>query len=253
VTITIQKSSIHVYCSHEVRRELSDNLRRVVDPGPGASVTEPVEVESVPRRSAKWKARREQIIDTSAALFAERGYHATGVIELCAANELGSGALYHYIGSKEALLAAIHDRVMDEVMVGAERVATQGGSPTSQLRKLGMELLDVIARNPEHVWVLIYEYPALTGERAQQFRIRRKLYEERVEAIIEAGMASGEFRSVDPNLAARVWLGMHNYTYLALRASRSLSEHDVAEPFAEIFISGISSTTSPPSGHDTEA
>ena len=55
------------------------------------------------------------------------GYHATGINELCTANELGKGALYHYIGSKEALLAAIHDRVMDEVMLGADRVAEAGG------------------------------------------------------------------------------------------------------------------------------
>jgi AcrR family transcriptional regulator len=68
--------------------------------------------------------RRQSIIDTSASVFARRGYHATGINELCAANDLGKGALYHYIGSKEALLVAIHDRVMDEVMLGAERVGT---------------------------------------------------------------------------------------------------------------------------------
>ncbi len=70
-----------------------------------------------PRR-ANWQARRQVIIDTSAPVFAKRGYHATGIMELCAANDLGKGALYHYIGSKEELLAAIHDRVMDEVMLG---------------------------------------------------------------------------------------------------------------------------------------
>ena len=70
------------------------------------------------RRRANWQARRQAIIDTSAPVFARRGYHATGIMELCAANDLGKGALYHYIGSKEELLAAIHDRVMDEVMLG---------------------------------------------------------------------------------------------------------------------------------------
>ena len=67
---------------------------------------------------------------------------ATGIAELCVANELGKGALYHYIGSKEALLAAIHDRVMDEVLASADRVASAGGSPTHQLTRLGDELLD---------------------------------------------------------------------------------------------------------------
>ena len=49
----------------------------------------------------KWQARRQSIIDTSASVFAQRGYHATGIMELCAANDLGKGALYHYIVSKE--------------------------------------------------------------------------------------------------------------------------------------------------------
>src|SRR3954451_8057433 len=100
------------------------------------------------RRSPNWQARRETIIDTSAPLFARRGYHAAGITELCDANDLGKGALYHYIGSKEELLAAIHDRVMDEVIAGAERVAQAGGAPPAQLAMLGEELLDVIHRYP---------------------------------------------------------------------------------------------------------
>ncbi len=190
-------------------------------------------------RSAKWRARREAIIDTSARLFASRGYHATGITELCEANELGKGALYHYIGSKEELLAAIHDRVMDEVMLGAERAAAAGGSPTAQLAMLGRELLDVIHRYPDHVWVFLHEFPALTGERAATFRERRRDYERQVESVLRAGAESGEFRDLDPWLTARAWLGMHNYTYLWLRAGGSLSARDVAKPFAEIFMHGI--------------
>jgi AcrR family transcriptional regulator len=190
-------------------------------------------------RSAKWQARREAIIDTSARLFASRGYHATGITELCEANELGKGALYHYIGSKEELLAAIHDRVMDEVMLGAQRAAAAGGSPTAQLAMLGRELLDVIHRYPDHVWVFLHEFPALTGERAATFRERRRDYERQVESVLRAGVESGEFRDLDPWLTARAWLGMHNYTYLWLRAGGSLSARDVAQPFAEIFMRGI--------------
>jgi len=191
------------------------------------------------RRSAKWQARRDTIIDTSARVFARRGYHATGIMELCAANDLGKGALYHYIGSKEALLAAIHNRVMDEVMLGADRVATAGGSPSQQLAMLGDELLDVIHRYPDHVWVFLHEFPALTGERADQFRVRRRAYEQRVEAVLQAGVDSGEFRDLDPRLTAMAWLGMHNYTYLWLKPGGSLTSRDVTKPFAEIFMRGI--------------
>jgi AcrR family transcriptional regulator len=202
-----------------------------------------VETTGEARRSAKREARRQAIIDASAHVFAQRGYHATGITELCAANGLGKGALYHYIGSKEELLAAIHDRVMDEVMLGADRVADNGGSPSQQLAMLGDELLDVIHRYPDHVWVFLHEFPALTGERAEQFRVRRREYERRVEAILQAGVDAGEFRGLEPRLTALAWLGMHNYTYLWLKPGGTLSARDVAEPFAEIFMRGISNPT----------
>jgi AcrR family transcriptional regulator len=195
-----------------------------------------------PRRSAKWAARREAIIDTSARVFAKRGYHATGIAELCTVNGLGKGAFYHYIGSKEELLAAIHDRVMDEVMLGADRAAEAGGSPSAQLALLGDELLDVIHRYPDHVWVFLHEFPALTAERAERFRIRRREYERRVEAVLRAGVDCGEFREVDTRLTTPAWLGMHNYTYLWLKPDDRLSARDIAEPFADLFIRGIART-----------
>src|SRR6266568_730183 len=142
-------------------------------------------------KSAKWQARRREIVDVSAKVFAQRGYHATSTTELCEANGIGKGALYYYIGSKEQLLAAIHDRVMDEVM-------------------LGEELLDVIFRFPDHVWVFLHDFPALTGKNAELFRQRRRAYEQRVEAVFEQGIESGDFRPVDTRLAVTAWLGSHN-------------------------------------------
>jgi TetR/AcrR family transcriptional regulator, cholesterol catabolism regulator len=192
------------------------------------------------RRNPNWQARRNAIVDVSAQVFARGGYHATGIAELCVANDLGKGALYHYIGSKEELLAAIHDRVMDEVMASADRVASVGGTPTDQLTMLGDQLLDVITRYPDHVWVFLHEFPALTGERAGQFHDRRREFERRVEAILRAGIKSGEFRDVEPRLTALAWLGMHNYTYLWLKPDGALSAQAVAKRFADIFIGGIS-------------
>ena len=61
-------------------------------------------------------------------------------------------------------------------------------------------------------------------------------------------MESGDFREIEPQLASRAWLGMHNYTYLWLKAGGRLSASEVAESFADIFISGItdpSKTSSP--------
>ncbi|HVY11081.1 MAG TPA: TetR/AcrR family transcriptional regulator [Mycobacteriales bacterium] len=190
-------------------------------------------------RGANWAARRQAIIDTSARVFAQGGYHGTGIAELCEANELGKGALYHYIGSKEELLVAITTHVMDEVLAGVDRVAAAGGNSVERLRMLGAEYLDILVRYPDHVWVLLHEFPALTGERATEFHKRRHVFESSVEAILRDGMAAKEFRATDPRVAALAWLGMHNHAYLWLKPGGRWSAEDVAGHFADIFIDGI--------------
>jgi len=89
------------------------------------------------------------------------------------------------------------------------------------------------------VWVFLHEFPALTGEHADTFRQRRREYERRVEAVLQAGIDAGEFREIDARLTAFAWLGMHNYTYLWLKAGGRVSAREVAQPFADIFLRGI--------------
>jgi AcrR family transcriptional regulator len=199
-------------------------------------------------KSAKWQRRRREIVDASAKVFADRGYHATSTTELCEANGIGKGALYYYIGSKEELLAAIHDRVMDEVMLGADRADRAGGTPPQRLAMLGEELLDVIFRFPDHVWVFLHDFPALTGKNAEMFRQRRRTYERRVEVVFREGVESGDFRPLDTRLAVTAWLGMHNYTYLGLRAGEHFSVKDAAKSFADIFVWGIATRGLTPAG-----
>jgi AcrR family transcriptional regulator len=202
-------------------------------------------IKETVRRSAKWEQRRKAIVDTSASVFAQRGYHATSTQQLCEVNRVGKGALYYYIGSKEKLLVAIHDRVMDEVMLGADRVAEKGGSPAEQLASLGEELLEVIFRYPDHVWVFLHEFPALTGANDEEFRRRRREYEKRIEQVFADGNRSGTFRRVEPRTAAKAWLGMHNYTYLWLRGGGRYSVKELAANYADIFVWGVSSGVRP--------
>jgi len=72
------------------------------------------------------------------------------------------------------------------------------------------------------------------------------MYERRVEDVLQAGVESGEFRDIPPRLTAMAWFGMHNYTYLWLKPGGELTARDVALPFADIFMRGISSASPRP-------
>jgi AcrR family transcriptional regulator len=188
-------------------------------------------------RSAKWHQRRIEVIDTSAAVFARSGYHGVGLIELCEANQLSKGALYYYIGSKEQLLEAINDRLLDEIMLGADRVERSSGSPPEKLAMLGTEFMNVMVRLPHHASVMMHDYPALTGEYAKRFKKRRREYELRVERIIEEGIESGDFREVDPYNAAQAWLGTQTHMWRMAQSSRSA--HGYSSTVEDIFVRGI--------------
>lgn len=63
---------------------------------------------------------RTRLVDTARHLFWSRGYHATGISRILADAGTGSGSLYHFFRSKEALLLAVLDQyveLLDPVIV----------------------------------------------------------------------------------------------------------------------------------------
>lgn len=200
------------------------------------------------QRGQRWHDRRTSIIDAAAKLFAERGYDATGTAELCQAVGLGKGSLYYYVESKENLLYLIHDRVMNQVLDLATRIAALDEPAAERLRQLGQEQISVIATYPDHVWVFLHEHKALTGERARQFTASRRRYEQQIERILSDGVAAGEFAISDVRVAALAWLGMHNYTYLWYEPSRKLTVQRLAAEYYRLFVDGIRASPAPGAG-----
>lgn len=183
--------------------------------------------------------RRNEIVDVAAGLFAEKGYNATGVAEICDAVGLGKGSLYYYIDSKENLLNLIHDRVMVHVLESAENVLSLDTSPIEKLRLLGADLVRIITQYPDHVWVFLHEWQALTGERADDFRAKRTQYEAAIETILREGVDEGTFEIDDVRIAVLTWLGMHNYTYMWFRDDGRLNSMQLAHQYFRIFVAGI--------------
>lgn len=222
------------------------NPRVEVEPPSGAGA---VDVAVPARRgpASRRLQRQREIVDVAAQLFARQGYNATGIAELCDAVGLGKGSLYYYIESKEHLLSQIHDRVMEEVLQSARDIEGLDASASESLRMLGIELLKIITQYPDHVWVFLHEWRALSGREADEFRTKRRRYESTVERILLSGVERGEFRIDDLRLAVHAWLGMHNYTYQWYSAGGRLNAFQIANQYYEIFVRGIRADR-PPTG-----
>lgn len=80
--------------------------------------------------------RREQILDSAATLFAERGFHGVSVADLGAAVGISGPGLYKHFASKDAVLAEMLESHSDQLLrEGRRRVAAANG-PSKALASL---------------------------------------------------------------------------------------------------------------------
>jgi TetR/AcrR family transcriptional regulator, cholesterol catabolism regulator len=190
-------------------------------------------------RGDRWEARRQEIIDIAARLFAERGYTATGVAELCRETDLGKGSLYYYIGSKEQLLAEIHSSVLNPLVDETEKIAASSDTPEVKLRRMADLILSAIVHHMDHVWVFLHEWKSLRGRNANSFREKRRTVEDLLESILREGTERGDFDISDVRIATLAWFGMVNYTYQWYRQEGRLSPELIAENYHQIFTRGV--------------
>jgi AcrR family transcriptional regulator len=166
-----------------------------------------------PGRGPSFETRRQQIIDQAAALFAKRGYAATGISELSEYVGLGRGALYHYIGSKENLLVEIQDRVLQPLTASARAIVKLDADPILRLRLLSEALLDMILVRLDHIWVYEHDYRHLTGDNRKRLVRQRREFENLVQKLLVEAIQAGLFRPMDASLATLQFLNLHNHTY----------------------------------------
>ena len=64
-------------------------------------------------------ARRNQILDAAAVVFAEKGFHPTTIQDIAKTAGIAGGTIYNYFDSKPALLMGIFERMRESIMEDA--------------------------------------------------------------------------------------------------------------------------------------
>jgi AcrR family transcriptional regulator len=182
---------------------------------------------------------KERIRRAAARLWAQQGYHATGMRELSEAVGLGRAALYHHIGSKEDLLFEISTLYVKQLVAQAEPLLARGDTAASaKLRMMSRVLMRNIADNLPEWTVFFHEANTLTGAYRDSMLAYRVRYEGLWNALVEEGVRSGEFRRTNI-VVVKGLLGMHNYSYLWLRTGDRLTAEDIADEFTSVILRGL--------------
>lgn len=185
----------------------------------------------------RYERRRREVIAAAARLFAERGFQATSIGELTEATGLAAGGLYHYIESKDALLVAICDELLDPLLERAREIVAAGAPADRQLRELLRAWLAHIASHRDHMLVFAQERHAIEREpQWRRLRGQRKAFERLLDEVLARGEREGTMSFEDRGLALLALLGMVNYTPQWLRPRGRLSPEQIADGYCDLML-----------------
>jgi AcrR family transcriptional regulator len=150
------------------------------------------------------KERRKFIANKAVKLFLKKGYLKTSIREIATFCEMGLGTLYHYIGTKDDILALVREEFssfFEEIQTTLE-INNQNMSSTDKLRKFIKQYLEVVDKNQD-IFVFWYqETKNLPPDERKELFKGNEIALNIAEEILVEGCKRGEFKNINTTLLA---------------------------------------------------
>ena len=189
--------------------------------------------------------RASQLLEIACRLFATRGYEGTSLRDIAEEAQITKAALYYHFPNKEALYQHIVIENMQALVDRVSAAVAQAGSATDKVRAFMLTSADIYAESP-HAWVAgSNAFWSGMGQDSRAATVsRRDQYEKVLRRCIAQGVASGEFREVDPAIAGRLLLSSMNQLSRWHTPTGPLSPREVIEQYLDILLRGLTRTPS---------
>lgn len=155
----------------------------------------------------------KEILDRAADLFAERGFKGTSLQDVADALGMSRTALYYYMSSKEAILGRLVENLSGRDAKALESIRRQrSATPAEKLRSMAWEIAHNASSNPKQTRILVENRHHLPPDLAATDMQAERTILRCLEAVIDDGVRSGEFRAVGTRPAALAIIGMCVWT-----------------------------------------
>lgn len=112
-----------------------------------------------PRARMTATQRREQLVEVSRQLFAEKGFEGTSVEEIAARAEVSKPVVYEHFGGKEGIYAVVVDREIQALTSALSGALDEGGHPKVMVERSALALLDYIENSEDGFRILVRDSP----------------------------------------------------------------------------------------------
>lgn len=182
--------------------------------------------------------KRAAVLHMAARLFNEKGFHATSLDEVAERLHVTKPTLYHYVRSKDDIL---YECVKSGLQMMREAIAARGAAGGSALQQLeaGMRAyVHIVMQDFGMCLIRIGEDPLPEAGRSELRRLKREIDLE-FRRLIQACVADGSLRAVDPKLAAFTLAGALSWVGRWYRPGGALAAGHIADTCCQLLLHGL--------------
>ncbi len=193
-------------------------------------------------QSQNYPEVRRNILKQAAALFAQKGYAGTTIIDLASACESSRGALYHYFESKEEILFHILDEHVEFLLNCIERRLAGIDGAVEQCRALISEMVMRNASSLHEQVVLLNHLNQLNPEQQRGIIAKQRKITELASDILIRIDQQHRLTMRTKKLYTMMLFGIINYTFTWYDPEGRVPPQEYADITADLFIKGFTAT-----------
>lgn len=181
-----------------------------------------------------------EIYENATRLFAERGFAGTSFQDIADAVGLTRPALYHYVASKDELLARLVVEITEDPAASMQAIARRDDlNPADKVRAITLESVRRQAEHAARFQLLNRSEADLPEGIAAKFDAGRRAVLKALAGVIDEGAANGTFRPVDARVAALGLLGMSNWVAFWYQPGGRNDLETICEQLADMAVASL--------------
>src|SRR5262245_15939289 len=188
---------------------------------------------------SKYDQKLVHVLKTSAAVFAQKGYHKTSMRDISRATKMSLSGLYYYFSSKEELLFLIQDYCFSTVIDDCRRLLRGVDDPVRRLKLLIENHLNYFVQNMNEMKVLSHEATSISGDLFRKVNTRKRQYVDLAMSLVSELARKYCVDNVDVRVATFSLFGMMNWIYNWYDARKDVDVAGLSRNITRLFLSGF--------------
>jgi AcrR family transcriptional regulator len=182
------------------------------------------------------------LIARDIAAFTEKGYSTSSIKYIADLLGMRGAALYYYLPSKEAALAAVCEAGVTTFIANLSKAIEKSQTSSEQVRAAIHVQLSPLRERPyaDYIRVFVRHRHELPDEERRRIVGLSREYQKLVNLIFAEGVASGEFRAnLNVEFAAFALIGLCNSVISSHVWPKSADIEKIIDEYAAIIVGGV--------------